>query len=85
MRPDEPWPAERWLRLPVCWVSPQLLVMPLHDIHWPALDDRPGHDPIWVDARSGEFRVMDGRHRALQALRWKVDLPARILTWAHMP
>ncbi len=80
------WPRERWLRLPICWINPHLLVMPLHDIHWAALDDDPHvHEPIWVDARTGEFRVVDGRHRALRALRWKLDVPARILTLAHQP
>ncbi len=79
----EPWPTDRWLRLPVCWVSPHLLVMPLHDLK--LHHDRDDHEPIWIDARSGEFRVVDGRHRALTAMRRRLDVPARILTLAHQP
>lgn len=80
------WPEGRWVLLPVSDVDPQLLVIPLHDLDLTRVYAMRGpHKPIHVDCRSGEFRVADGRHRALRALLDCELVPARLLTLAHQP
>ncbi len=78
------YPEHRWALLPTCQVDPALLVITLHDLSAEHLE-REDSRPIHVDARTGEFRVADGRHRALRAAMHREFVLARVLTRTHQP
>ncbi len=73
------------MRLPTCKIDPALLVIGLHDLSLDRVAEIPEGAPIHVDARSGEFRVADGRHRALRAVLRREYVWARVLTRTHQP